>query len=117
MTRNASQVDDLHLLTKGSTTNFCVTAFDDQDSTFIIPTGSGFQVMFCPPGRSSTILTTLANQLAQLAETGQVTPQLLADTQNLTLIKLQSGAVMRLGPLQSISIVFLVSVLSLFFAG
>ena len=115
---NSSQFDDLRLLAKGSRSDSHTTAFDDQDSTFIIPTGSGFQVIFCPPGRSSTILTTMAVQLAQLAETGQVTPQLLADTQNLTLIKLQqSGAVTKLGSLRSISFIFLVSVLSFFFAG
>lgn len=50
-------------------------AFDDQSSTFIIPSGGGFQVMFCPPGRSSNILSTLSAQLYQLAATGSVTPQ------------------------------------------
>jgi hypothetical protein len=67
-------------------------AFDDQDSTFIVPSGGGFGVTFCPPGRSTTILTTMANQLAQLRETGHVTQQLLADTMNATLIKEQSAA-------------------------
>ncbi len=52
-------------------------AFDDQDSTFIIPSGGGFEVIFCPAGRSTTILSTLANQLRQLAETGHVSSQLL----------------------------------------
>jgi Thaumatin family len=32
-------------------------AFDDQTSTFIIPSGPGFQIIFCPGGRSTTILT------------------------------------------------------------
>ncbi|KAK3643937.1 hypothetical protein LTR56_006762 [Elasticomyces elasticus] len=31
-------------------------AYDDQDSTFITPTGSGFQVVFCPGGRSTNII-------------------------------------------------------------
>jgi hypothetical protein len=39
-------------------------AFDDQTSTFIIPSGPGFQIIFCPGGRSTTILT---------AESGNVT--------------------------------------------
>jgi hypothetical protein len=39
-------------------------AFDDQTSTFIIPGGSGFQVIFCPGGRSTNILS---------AESGNVT--------------------------------------------
>jgi len=33
-------------------------AYDDQDSTFIIPKGPGFQVVFCPGGRSTQILAT-----------------------------------------------------------
>ncbi|OJD30139.1 thaumatin family protein [Diplodia corticola] len=31
-------------------------AFDDQTSTFIIPIGAGFEVVFCPGGRSTNIL-------------------------------------------------------------
>ncbi|KAF2143421.1 uncharacterized protein K452DRAFT_247970 [Aplosporella prunicola CBS 121167] len=31
-------------------------AFDDQTSTFIIPAGAGFEVVFCPSGRSTNIL-------------------------------------------------------------
>lgn len=62
-------------------------AFDDQTSTFIIPTGGGFVVAFCPHGRSTTILTTFGDQLRQLAQTGHATPSLLADTQNVTLIR------------------------------
>ena len=33
-------------------------AYDDQDSTFIIPKGPGFEVIFCPGGRSTQILAT-----------------------------------------------------------
>lgn len=33
-------------------------AYDDQDSTFIIPHGAGFQVVFCPSGRSTDIIAT-----------------------------------------------------------
>lgn len=65
-------------------------AFDDQTSTFIIPSGGGFGVIFCPPGRSSTILTTMAAQLHQLAQTGHVTAQLIADSQNITVIRKKS---------------------------
>lgn len=49
-------------------------AFDDQTSTFIVPSGGGFQVIFCPPGRSTNILATYGNELRQLAQTGRVTP-------------------------------------------
>ena len=66
-----------------------VSAFDDQTSTFIIPSGGGFEVIFCPVGRSSNILNTMQKQLVQLAQTGRVTPSLLADTQNITLMKTQ----------------------------
>ncbi|KKY20913.1 putative thaumatin family protein [Phaeomoniella chlamydospora] len=62
-------------------------AYDDQTSTFIIPSGGGFEVVFCPSGSSSTILTTFSSQLSELASTGEVTTQMLADTQNLTLIR------------------------------
>ena len=45
-------------------------AFDDQTSTFIIPSGSGFSVTFCPGGRSTNILATEAQKLNQLAQEG-----------------------------------------------
>ncbi|KZF24107.1 Osmotin, thaumatin-like protein [Xylona heveae TC161] len=41
-------------------------AFDDQTSTFIIPSGGGFGVVFCPEGRSTTILSTTTPAEAQL---------------------------------------------------
>ena len=52
-------------------------AFDDQTSTFIIPSGGGFEVTFCPKGRSSNILKVYKQQLAQLSETGSVSESLL----------------------------------------
>jgi hypothetical protein len=68
-------------------------AFDDQTSTFIIPSGGGWEVTFCPAGRSTNILKTFGSQLNQLASTGEVTPQVLSDTQNITLIQKGEGAV------------------------
>lgn len=65
-------------------------AFDDQTSTFIVPsslTGAGWQVVFCPAGRSTTILTTFKSQLQQLGQTGRVTPNLLADAKNIAIIR------------------------------
>lgn len=47
-------------------------AFDDQTSTFIIPAGAGFEVIFCPGGRSTTILATSKAELTQLAQQGHV---------------------------------------------
>ena len=70
----------------------CVIAFDDQTSTFIIPSGGGFEVSFCPTGRSSNILKVYSQQLDQLAQTGHVSPEILADTQNVTLQILMAEA-------------------------
>ncbi|KAK3082230.1 hypothetical protein LTS18_010647 [Coniosporium uncinatum] len=47
-------------------------AFDDQTSTFIIPAGAGFEIVFCPGGRSTAILQTEADQLDELQNTGHV---------------------------------------------
>lgn len=46
-------------------------AFDDQTSTFIIPSGPGFQIIFCPGGRSTTILSAESGIVNQ-ASSGQV---------------------------------------------
>jgi len=62
-------------------------AFDDKTSTFVIPSGGGFEVTFCPEGRSTNILKTFATQLAELASTGKVTAQILSDAQNTTIIQ------------------------------
>lgn len=51
------------------------TAFDDQTSTFIIPSGAGFEVVFCPGARSTTILSTNMTQMVQLAQSGNVDHQ------------------------------------------
>ncbi|EUC29834.1 glycoside hydrolase family 2 protein [Bipolaris zeicola 26-R-13] len=50
-------------------------AFDDQSSTFIIPSGAGFEVVFCPGGRSTTILSTSKDEVQQLAQQGRVDKQ------------------------------------------
>lgn len=47
-------------------------AFDDQTSTFIIPTGSGFEVVFCPGGRSTNIIASSNGKLTQLAQQARV---------------------------------------------
>jgi hypothetical protein len=68
-------------------------AFDDQTSTFIIPSGGGWEVTFCPIGRSTNILKTFGKQLSELASTGKVSMQIVADAQNTTIIQ-EGGAVM-----------------------
>ncbi|KAH9889179.1 thaumatin family protein [Xylariomycetidae sp. FL2044] len=52
-------------------------AFDDQTSTFIIPGGGGWEVVFCPAGRSTNILATFSDQLHEIAQTGQVSQAVL----------------------------------------
>ncbi|KAL9006311.1 MAG: hypothetical protein Q9188_000910 [Gyalolechia gomerana] len=63
--------------------------FDDQTSTFIIPSGPGFEVVFCPPGRSSTILKSMSSQRMELSRYG-LSQKLLHDSSNATLIAVQS---------------------------
>ncbi|KPI37415.1 Pathogenesis-related protein 5 [Cyphellophora attinorum] len=48
-------------------------AYDDKKSTFIVPEGGGYEVVFCPRGRSSNILATLGPEMQVVAQTGQVT--------------------------------------------
>lgn len=50
-------------------------AFDDQTSTFIIPSGAGFEVVFCPGARSTNILDTSMDEMQQLAQQGRVDRQ------------------------------------------
>jgi hypothetical protein len=71
-------------------------AFDDTTSTFIIPTGGGWKVTFCPAGKSTNILKTFGTQLSELASSGSVSPQTLADSQNITIVMMgeASGAEM-----------------------
>lgn len=67
-------------------------AYDDQTSTFIIPQGSGFEVVFCPTGRSSNILAVFGDQLRQLAQTGHATRDIVGLAQNATYIREKSDA-------------------------
>ena len=50
-------------------------AFDDQTSTFIIPSGAGFEVVFCPGARSTNILATSMAEMQQLSQQGKVDHQ------------------------------------------
>lgn len=43
-------------------------AFDDQTSTFIVPSGAGFEIVLCPGGRSTNILGTAKQELIQLTQ-------------------------------------------------
>ena len=50
-------------------------------------------MVFCPTGRSSNILATLGPELRLLAATGAVSAQMMADMQNITLIKSRSAGI------------------------
>jgi len=68
-------------------------AFDDQTSTFIIPSGGGFEVIFCPAGRSTTILTTMSNELHQLHWYGKVTQWSSAEIEGITISRSSNDGV------------------------
>ena len=61
-------------------------AYDDSSSTFILPTGGGWEVTFCPLGRSTNILKTFKAQLGALSQVGHNATALRTDAANLTII-------------------------------
>lgn len=67
-------------------------AFDDQKSTFIIPQGGGFEIVFCPASRSSNILNTFGDLLRQIAQSGHVTRSVNELAQNTTYIREKNSA-------------------------
>ncbi|KAK3389130.1 thaumatin family-domain-containing protein [Sordaria brevicollis] len=62
-------------------------AFDDQTSTFIIPNGGGWEVVFCPRGRSTNILRIFGDELRTLASGGTLTREKWEKVQNRTYIE------------------------------
>ncbi|KAI8624876.1 thaumatin family protein [Xylariaceae sp. FL1651] len=67
-------------------------AFDDQASTFIIPMGGGWEIVFCPEGRSTNILATFSDELHGIASSGSVTPQILLNAMNVSFIESKHSA-------------------------
>jgi len=61
-------------------------AFDDATSTFSVPMGGGWEVVFCPAGRSTDILRRFASVLSELADQG-VTDNVLRQASNTTLLE------------------------------
>ncbi|KAL5115714.1 hypothetical protein ACEQ8H_006426 [Pleosporales sp. CAS-2024a] len=55
----------------------CCTAYDDQTSTFIIPSGAGFEVIFCPGARSTNIIDTGLSKMQALSQKGMANQQAL----------------------------------------
>ncbi|KAI1820476.1 thaumatin family protein [Xylaria intraflava] len=54
-------------------------AFDDRTSTFIIPSGGGWEVVFCPKGRSTNIIALFSDQLHIIASGGRLTRRDMLD--------------------------------------
>ncbi|KAI0522209.1 thaumatin family protein [Xylaria bambusicola] len=71
-------------------------AFDDQASTFIIPMGGGWEVVFCPEGRSTNILATFSDELHHIASAGTVTPQILLNAMNVSYIESRNSVSSRI---------------------
>lgn len=67
-------------------------AYDDQTSTFIIPHGGGWEVVFCPAGRSTNILRTFGAELSELAASGHTSHQMMLNLKNATYIESIPGA-------------------------
>lgn len=94
-----------------------LAAFDDQTSTFIIPSGPGFEVVFCPAGRSSTIIKSMSSQRTELARYG-LSQKLLRDASNMTLVAAQSvGSVSAFSTMVSALLLPLAIILSHFLQG
>lgn len=67
-------------------------AYDDLTSTFVVPEGGGFEVVFCPAGRSSNILGVFGHEMRQIAQLGLVTQEIEGLARNKTYIELKNDA-------------------------
>jgi len=67
-------------------------AYDDHQSTFIIPKGGGWEVVMCPKGRSTTILRQLGDVMFGLADSGELSDEVLARLRNTSYITMERGA-------------------------
>ncbi|KAH8886771.1 Osmotin, thaumatin-like protein [Thozetella sp. PMI_491] len=74
-------------------------AFDDQTSTFIVPDGGGWEIVFCPMGRSTNILATFRDQLGDLAANRGLTSEMLRAVTNITYIDTHPSAAVSSRPL------------------
>lgn len=66
--------------------------YDDGASTFVIPSGGGWSVTFCPVGRSTDILATFGSQISEWAASGVLTADILAVARNETFIETHGAA-------------------------
>lgn len=61
-------------------------AFDDQQSTFIVPKGGGWHIVICPTGRSTNILRQLGHEMFELASNGVLSSLTVSNLRNVTYI-------------------------------
>ena len=52
-----------------------------------MPSGGGYEVVFCPLGRSTNILATLGDEMHTLASKGTLPKSVVSDLQNASFIK------------------------------
>lgn len=71
-------------------------AYDDKTSTFMVPMGGGWEIVFCPKGRSTNIIATFPNEMQTIAKTGTVTPQILLNAMNVSFIESKHSAALTL---------------------
>ncbi|KAI9849139.1 MAG: hypothetical protein M1837_005369 [Sclerophora amabilis] len=69
-------------------------AYDDMTSTFIVPSGSGFEVVFCPGGRSTSIFRSMSTMVQQLSTTGRVDPQIMQEVMREQVVKKSDAALL-----------------------
>lgn len=74
-------------------------AYDDESSTFIIPMGGGWEVVFCPKGRSTNILATFSDELHNIASGGAKAHHTLLDVMDVGSVESTHSGVLHLaGP-------------------
>lgn len=77
-------------------------AFDDQESTFIIPKGGGWEVVLCPKGRSTNILRQLGSEMSELATAGRLSEPAMKRLSDPNYILADRGAAGILRPMRPI---------------
>ena len=87
-------------------------AFDDQKSTFIVPTGGGWEVVMCPTGRSTNILRQLGKQLSEIASGGKLSSRSMSLLRNITYIEADRSAAGRLNSGNGLTAALLLSVVA-----
>lgn len=77
-------------------------AFDDQQSTFIIPNGGGWEVVMCPTGRSTDILRQLGSEMNELANAGRLSDSAMRRLRDPTYIEANRGTGSEVRPVATV---------------